>query len=151
MTYALGAKSLKALEGVHPNLVALVKDAIQTTREDFAVHEGLRSLETQKDYYNRGVSKTLASKHLKQPDGFGHAVDLVPYVNGILRWEWPLIYPIAASMQAASIRLGIPLRWGGCWSKQMKDYGPPKRAVDDYIKQHPGPDFIDGPHYELVI
>jgi len=151
MTYTLGAKSLKALEGVHPNLVALVKDAIQTSREDFAVHEGLRSLETQKDYYNRGVSKTLASKHLKQPDGFSHAVDLVPYVNGLLRWEWPLIYPIAASMQAASIRLGIPLRWGGVWDRTMKEIiGPPKRECEEYAKRHPGPDFLDGPHFELV-
>lgn len=151
MAFVLGEKSLKALEGVHPDLVAIVESAIQTTTSDFGVHEGLRSLETQKKYYTSGVSKTLHSKHLKQADGFSHAVDLVPYVDGVLRWEWPLIYPIADAMRAASIRLGIPLRWGGCWDTPMKDMvGPPKRECEQYAKRHPGPDFLDGPHYELI-
>lgn len=151
MTFTLGSKSMGNLIGVHPDLIALVKDAIQTSREDFVVQEGLRSPETQKIYYTKGVTKTLNSKHLKQSDGYGHAVDLVPLVDGVPRWEWPLIYPIASSMQAASIKLGVPLRWGGAWDKIMKDFtGPPKRECEQYATHHPGPDFLDGPHYELV-
>ena len=45
---------------------------------DFSVREGVRTPETQKEYVAKGVSKTMASKHLIQPDGYGHAVDLYP-------------------------------------------------------------------------
>lgn len=148
----LGEQSLAALEGVHPSLVACVKDAITTTRQDFGVHEGLRSKATQQEYVRRGVSKTMSSKHLKQSDGFGHAVDLVPYVAGSLRWEWPLIYPIAAAMQGAALRLGVKLRWGGVWSKTINELREPLHVeVEKYCAEHPGPDFLDGPHYELVL
>ena len=36
-TYILGARSLKELTGVHPDLVRVVKRAIQITPIDFAV------------------------------------------------------------------------------------------------------------------
>lgn len=45
MTYQLGNKSLQTLEGVHPDLVAVVKLAITLTEQDFSVGEGLRSVE----------------------------------------------------------------------------------------------------------
>lgn len=149
--FNLGAKSLANLNCVHPALIACVKDAIQTSREDFAVHEGLRSLETQQNYYNKGVSKTMNSKHLKQKDGFAHAVDLVPYINGVYRWEWPLIYPIAAAMQGAAIRLGVKLRWGAIWDHDLARLtGSLMYEVQAYKARHPGTDFLDGPHYELI-
>lgn len=149
--FQLGPKSLQNLNGVHPRLVQCVKDAISTSREDFGVNEGVRSLETQQNYVNRGVSKTMDSKHLKQRDGFGHAVDLVPYVNGVYRWEWPLIYPIAASMQGAAIRWGVKLRWGAIWDRKLNDIPSSlMQEVNDYKARHPGADFLDGPHYELA-
>lgn len=154
MTYVLGAKSKRNLEGVHPELVRVVERAIALTEQDFSVHEGLRSLETQRKYLARGVTRTLKSKHLKQPDGYGHAVDLVPYVDGVLRWEWPLIWDIAAAMQTAAIEEGVSLRWGGVWDRRLNllQQGPEglKAEVSAYSARHPGPDFLDGPHYELV-
>lgn len=152
MTYALGEKSLKNLNGVHPNLVRLVKQAIAVSKQDFGVHEGLRTPETQAEYLRRGVTRTLKSKHLKQADGYSHAVDLVPYINGVLRWEWPLIYPIATAMRAAAIGNGIRVRWGGVWDFALNDLPSGlEGAVRGYADRHPGPDFLDGPHYELTI
>lgn len=154
MGYVLGAKSLSRLEGVHPDLVKVVKRAIELTDQDFTVQEGLRTLATQKDYVRRGVSKTLNSKHLKQPSGFGHAVDLVPWINGQPRWEWPPIYKIARAMDDAAQALGVRLTWGGVWDKRMDQYGGSAAAIEAevqaYCRRHPGPDFIDGPHYQLA-
>lgn len=82
MPFALGQRSLAQLEGVHPLLAGIVHRAIAITKPDFTAQEGLRSIETQKLYVKRGASKTMASKHLRQADGYGHAVDLVPWLNG---------------------------------------------------------------------
>lgn len=150
MSYVLSARSLKRLEGVHPDMVKLVKRAIEITGQDFVVQEGLRALATQKEYMKRGVTRTMASKHLKQSDGYGHAVDLVPIIKGQPRWEWPIIYPIAAAMRQASIELNIPIRWGGVWDRKIEELSENmKSEVEKYCVRHPGPDFLDGPHYEL--
>jgi peptidoglycan L-alanyl-D-glutamate endopeptidase CwlK len=151
MPYTLGVKSLANLAGVHPDLSRVVKRAILISGQDFGVHEGLRSEATQAEYLRRGVTKTKNSKHLKQTDGFSHAVDLVPYLNGVLRWEWPLIYPIALAMRAAAVEYGVKLRWGGVWDKSLNELPSGlEGAVHDYSARHPGPDFLDGPHYELT-
>lgn len=154
MGFTLGAKSQSRLVGVHPRLVAVVQRAIELTEQDFTVQEGLRSIATQRDYVRRGVSKTMNSKHLKQADGFGHAVDLVPWINGQPRWEWPPIYRIARAMDDAAQALGVQLIWGGVWDKRMDQYGGSAAAIEAevqaYCRRHPGPDFIDGPHYQLA-
>ncbi len=146
--YVLGKGSLAKLVGVHPDLVKVVKRAIELSPVDFAVHEGLRSLETQKEYVRRGVSKTMESRHLT-----GHAVDLLPYIGGQLRWEWPPLFLIAVAVDRAATELGVIIRWGGVWDKFMTEYGGSaelmKKEVDAYCARHPGPDFIDGPHFEL--
>jgi peptidoglycan L-alanyl-D-glutamate endopeptidase CwlK len=155
MTYSLGSKSRNNLKGVHPNLVRVVERAIQLTPQDFTVQEGLRTRETQRLYVQRGVSKTMNSMHLLQPDGFGHAVDLVPWINGQPRWEWPLIYPIADAVRKAAVELGVRIRWGGCWQDIASlAQGPDgmKAAVNLYVDQRRRMGrtaFLDGPHYEL--
>jgi len=151
MTYELGPTSLNHLVGVHPDLVRVVKRAILLTKQDFGVHEGVRSPATQASYYAAGVTKTLKSKHLLQNDGYGHAVDLVPYFNGVLRWEWALIYPIAAAMRKAAEDCGVNIRWGGVWDKELAELLTGLEGeVHLYSARHPGPDFLDGPHYELT-
>ncbi len=157
MSFSLSKASLAELNGVHPSLVAVVKRAITTTDVDFGVHDGLRSIETQRAYVARGVSWTMASKHRAQPDGFGHAVDLVPYINGKLRWEWPAIYPIAAAVWQAANELGIALRWGGPWidMRDIKSGSPAamKAAVEAYGARQRARGrkaFTDGPHFELA-
>lgn len=154
MTYFLGRRSLRELRGVHPQLVTVVKHAISITTQDFSVHDGLRTLKEQEEYMARGVSQTLNSKHLPQPDGHGHAVDLVPYINGKLRWEWDAIYPIAEAIKATARSLGVPIRWGGCWLRLDDAIASPTELVDMYVamkKTQGKKAFIDGPHYELLL
>lgn len=158
MSYTLGRRSLAELQGVHPRLVQCVHLAIKYTDVDFGVHDGLRTLAEQRNYVARGVSTTLNSKHLPQEDGYGHAVDLVPYINGKLRWEWPPIYRIAAAMHRAATELRVPLRWGGVWDRMFpQDYTGRavdfEAAVEGYVARRRAMGrraFLDGPHYELV-
>ena len=107
MTYQLGNKSLQKLEGVHPDLVAVVKLAITLTEQDFSVGEGLRSVERQKKLVASGKSTTMNSRHIT-----GHAVDLFPYP---VSWDWQFFYPIAEAMKQASRQLDVDLEWGGDW------------------------------------
>lgn len=121
MTFKLSTKSRQRLNGVHPDLVAVVELAITITDIDFAVLEGLRTPERQQRLYDEGASKTLNSRHLT-----GHAVDLVPLLGGKVSWDWPLYYRLADSVKRAAESLGVPIAWGGDWVK-----------------------FKDGPHFEL--
>ena len=121
MGFVLGRGSRKKLTGVHPDLVRVVERAIEITDTDFAVIEGLRSPERQRELVAAGASKTLRSRHLT-----GHAVDLCALVGGKARWDWPLYRRLARAMQAAATAGGVPLEWGGDWAR-----------------------FPDGPHFQL--
>ena len=150
----LGLKSRMELTGVHPRLVDVVKFAIAYTEQDFRVVDGVRSVEEQRDLVERGASKTMASKHLRQADGYGHAVDLVPVVNGVPRWEWPLIYPIVQAMHLASEKMNVPLVWGGVWDRPLLSLASNMlpMEVEHYVERRKRigkTAFLDGPHYQL--
>lgn len=115
--FRLGATSLARLQGVHPDLVRVVKRAIEITKQDFTVLEGLRTRERQKQLVAKGASKTMNSFHIT-----GHAVDVAPIVNGKVSWDWKYYYPIRDAMKAAAKELGVKIEWGGDW-KSFKD-GP---------------------------
>lgn len=158
MAFLLGRASLAELDGVHPKLIGVVQRAIVLTAQDFTVHDGLRTEAEQQENVRRGVSKTMDSKHMRQADGYGHAVDLVPYVNGKLRWEWPPIYVIAAAVRQAAHEQGVKLIWGGVWDRPFETIEPtPKaceQAVAAYVQRRRAAGrsaFIDGPHYELAL
>jgi peptidoglycan LD-endopeptidase CwlK len=157
--FALGPASRKELTGVHPKLVEVDKLAISRSTQDFSVHDGVRTAAEQHRMVASGASTTTNSKHLIQPDGYGHATDLVPFLNGKPRWEWPLIYPIAAAMQDAARSLGVKVRWGGVWDVCLNDLPLGAAALEISVaryverrkKLHPGKAvFIDGPHFELI-
>lgn len=115
--FRLSNRSNRRLEGVHEDLVRVVRAAITLTEVDFTVLEGLRTKERQRKLFNSGASTTMNSRHLT-----GHAVDLGAYLDGRIRWDWPLYYKIADVMKEASRQLDIPIEWGGDW-KSFKD-GP---------------------------
>lgn len=119
--FRLGTTSEKNLKGVHPDLVRVVRRAIEITEVDFRVGEGLRSLAQQKKNVAKGVSWTLKSRHLD-----GHAVDLLALIGGKVSWSWAPYYKIAAAMKQAAEELRVPIVWGGDWRKTK-----------------------DGPHFEL--
>lgn len=157
MTHVFGKASLAELVGVHPLMVKFAHRTLELSPQDFSVHDGLRTLAEQRVYVANGVSQTMESLHRAQADGFGHAVDLVPFINGKMRWEWPPIYVIAAAAAKAAHELNIPVRWGGCWERidtitspsaelmetMVEAYGARKRAAGKKA-------FTDGPHFELV-
>ena len=121
MSFSFSAASEQRLKGVNPDLVKVVKRAIEITTVDFTVLEGLRTAARQKQLLDLGATKTLNSRHLT-----GHAVDLAPMVGGTVRWDWPLYAKLAKVMEAAAKAEKVPVEWGGSWSS-----------------------FRDGPHYQL--
>lgn len=121
MSFRLSRRSRRSLDGVHLDLVAVVERAINQTAVDFMVTEGLRSPARQAALVKAGASRTLNSRHLT-----GHAVDLAAWVDGEVRWDWPLYPQIAEAMKSSAVALGVPIVWGGDW-----------------------PRLRDGPHFEL--
>lgn len=127
--FKLSVKSLSRLEGVHPNLVKVVKEAIKNSPIDFIVIEGLRTTETQKEYVRKGASKTMNSKHLIQKDGYSHAVDLAPLVKGTIDWnDWSKFELLSQVIKQEAKQQGVNITWGGDWKS-----------------------FRDGPHYQLEL
>lgn len=146
--FTLSRRSLGELSGVHEDLAAIVRRAIKISSVDFAVHDGIRSRAEQRALVASGASRTMDSRHLT-----GHAVDLVPYVNHKLRWEWEPIYTIAAAMQICANQAEVPLRWGGVWDRGLNDLDTDvETAVSMYVDRRRAMGrkaFIDGPHFEL--
>ena len=138
MPYVLGARSLKRLEGVHPDLVRVVKRAIAITSVDFTVLEGLRTAARQRQLVAAGASQTMRSRHLT-----GHAVDLGAYVGGSVRWDWALYLQLAEAVRHASAATGVPIRWGGTW-KEL-----PPTTTGPITAAMLSRSFPDGPHFEL--
>jgi peptidoglycan L-alanyl-D-glutamate endopeptidase CwlK len=119
--YRLGERSRRNLQGVHPDLVRVVEKAIQITKQDFVVIEGLRTEARQRELVAKGASRTMNSRHLS-----GHAVDIVPWVDGTISWDWKFYSEIRNAMVTAAAELGVEIEWGGNWAT-----------------------FKDGPHWQL--
>ena len=152
--YKLSSRSLGKLEGVNPVLVDTVKRAIELTKVDFGVIFGVRSLETQKKLFESGRSQTMKSKHLIQPDGTAHAVDLMAYDGSDPSWEMAMYDDIADAMKAAAKEKGAMIRWGAAWTvDNIAEWdGTMQEAMNDYIdirRKSGRTPFIDGPHFEL--
>ncbi len=152
MTYSLGLRSIVNLRGVHPDLVRVVRRAISLTSQDFTVFEGLRTLARQKELVAAGASQTLNSQHIKQADGYGHAVDLVGYIKG-LRWDWQLCWPVCTAMRVAADEERVRIRWGGAWNVCLNDsIGSPEEVSHQYAlwaRANGKKPFLDGYHYEI--
>ena len=119
--FKLSDKSLRRLEGVHPDLVKVVKRAIEITPVDFVVVEGLRTKSRQAYLLDAGKSRTMNSYHLT-----GHAVDLAPIVDGKVSWDWKYFHPMVAAMKQAAKELNVKITAGADWKT-----------------------FPDGPHFQI--
>ena len=125
----LNASSKSKLKGVHPDLVRVVNRCAKDWTDKqftFGLTCGVRSLEEQKVLVKKGASKTLKSRHIPAPNGYSHAVDVVAFIDGKVRWDWPLYDKIAKAMKAAAKSEKVQIEWGGDWVS-----------------------FKDGPHYQL--
>ena len=151
MAFKLSSRSLKNLEGVDSQLIEVVQYAIELSKIDFGVTEGLRTTQRQRELVASGASQTMKSKHIESK-----AVDLVAYIGKRVSWELNLYDDIADAMKLAATEVGVPIRWGAAW--QLDDIrnwdGTMQDAMDDYINvrrsQGKRP-FIDGPHFEISV
>ena len=128
--YKFGKKSLEKLQTCHPDIQKICNELIKMM--DVTVLEGVRSQERQAELVAQGKSKTMNSKHLKQADGFSHAVDLAPYP---IDWEDGKRFMYMQGMiRGIAQQMGIEIRSGVDWDSdgQVKDQS-----------------FSDGPHFEL--
>jgi len=156
MAFKLSSRSLKKLEGVHPDMVATVNRAIELTTVDFGVTYGVRTLAEQERLYKSGRSQTMKSKHLIQGDGYSHAVDLVAYDGSDVVWEINVYDNIADAMAEAANEVGCKIKWGAAWSVgNIAAYvGTMEDAMNEYIdlrRSQGRRPFIDGPHFELIV
>ncbi|MCK7174376.1 M15 family metallopeptidase [Enterobacter cloacae] len=117
MAYKFSQRSETKLVGVHPDLVKVVRRALELSPVDFGITEGLRTIERQKQLVAEGKSQTMNSRHIT-----GHAVDVYAYPTPAGSWDMTYYRQIADAFKAASIELKIPVEWGGDW-KSLKD-GP---------------------------
>ena len=124
-------KSKQKLSTCHPLLQKLFNKVIKHV--DCTVIEGVRSIEKQQNYVRTGVSKTLKSKHLKQDDGYSHAVDVIAYP---IEWEnYNRNYIFAGYVRGIADSMGIKIRMGADWDGDF--------TTKDQT-------FHDLPHFELV-
>lgn len=158
MTFKLSNRSRDNLRGVHPKLVRVVERAIDITKVDFGVTCGLRTEIEQRQLVAAGKSQTMNSKHLRQSDGFGHAVDLVAWVHtdagANISWELNVYDDIADAMKKAARDIGLSIRWGAAW--HIDDLtvfsGSAEEAMMQYIdlrRSQGRRPFIDAPHFEI--
>jgi peptidoglycan L-alanyl-D-glutamate endopeptidase CwlK len=144
----ISARCELRLAGVHPDLVRVVRRAAEGGAL-FRVEEGLRTVERQRQLVAKGASQTMNSRHLT-----GHAVDLLPLVNGQPTFDWKYYFPLADAVADAARKEGVPIIWGGAWARLVQDWPQDraKQAQDAYVaerralKRKP---FLDGPHFEL--
>lgn len=116
----LSPRSETKLQGVHPDLVKIVRRAAELGGT-FHVTCGLRTIEEQKALVAAGKSKTLKSRHLT-----GHAFDVVAIDGGDISYDHADMSACARKIKAAAAELGIPIEWGGDWQS-----------------------FVDTPHFQL--
>lgn len=123
-------KSKAKLDTCHPLLQELFQEVVKNV--DCTIIEGVRTLETQEEYVRKGVSKTMKSKHLKQDDGYSHAVDCIAYP---IDWnDKARNYMFAGYVKGVAESLGIKIRLGADWNGNFT-------AKDQ--------SFHDLPHFEL--
>jgi peptidoglycan L-alanyl-D-glutamate endopeptidase CwlK len=111
--FILGKRSTDNLKGVHPDLVRVVKRALDISPVDFTVIEGLRTKERQAELLEQGFTRTMNSRHI-----IGQAIDIVPLP---VDWNNPKPFGmVAEAMKKAADELGVKITWGGDW-KTFKD------------------------------
>lgn len=108
--FSFGPKSEARLHGVHPDLVRIVRKALELSKVDFSVVEGLRSQTRQEELFKAGKSRTMRSRHLT-----GHAVDLYPVSKDGAEWAREDFEDVVDAMRRASRSLGVPVEHGHDW------------------------------------
>tara|TARA_R110000772_G_scaffold66051_2_gene147315 strand:+ start:350 stop:799 length:450 start_codon:yes stop_codon:yes gene_type:complete len=148
--FKLSTRSMSRLEGINPDLITVVTEAIKLTKIDFGVTCGMRTVEEQEKLVASGASQTMNSKHLK-----GRAVDLVAYIGSDITWKLNKYDDLADAMAVAAGKLDVSIKWGAAWSVGdiTKWDGTMEDAMNSYIdlrRSEGRRPFIDAPHFEMM-
>ena len=149
MGHVFGKKSLEKLETCHPDLQKIMKLAISRSFVDFGISEGMRSVERQKELFDKGLSKidgvTRKGKHNYDPS---QAVDIYCYHSNPdtrrkIAYDMTHLAFVAGVIQSCAVELKnkgditSDIRWGGNWNSDGV-------LVFDQS-------FIDGPNHEIKL
>lgn len=141
--YKLGNRTAaRMMEGVHPLLISCVCLAMRKhAMIDFGVGaNAVRTIEQQRGYVSKGLSKTMNSKHLPQKDGYSHAVDLYPvgYNPKNKKKSKEQLELIAIAMNDAAFELGIELDGGFKWGWDLGHFEIEKifDSLVELVKAH---------------
>jgi len=150
MSFKLSSRSTGRLGGIEPDLIEVVKAAIEITKVDFGVTCGMRTVQEQEALVASGASQTMKSKHLE-----GRAVDLVAYVGSSVTWQLNMYDDLADAMAAAARKLNVPVKWGAAWSVgNIAEWdGTMEDAMNSYVdlrRSQGRRPFIDAPHFEMM-
>ena len=138
--FSFSNTSLTRLQTCHPDIQKVIHRAMEITTMNFMVLEGERTKE--QAYINWGKGRTveqlaakgipakyaqpklskvtwlsdpLNSKHIKQKDGYAHAIDVVP---SPINWENITEFEkLGKIVKQAAKDVGVKIEWGGDWSK----------------------------------
>ena len=148
--FKLSTRSMGRLEGINPDLIRVVTEAIKNTKVDFGVTCGMRTVEEQEKLVASGASQTMKSKHLE-----GRAVDLVAYVGSNITWQLNMYDDLADAMGDAACKLEVPIKWGAAWTiGDIGDFtGTMEDAMHEYVdlrRSQGRRPFIDAPHFEMI-
>ncbi|MBS5037147.1 MAG: M15 family metallopeptidase [Fusobacterium sp.] len=127
--FKFSKKSLKKLEGLHPNLQNFFMELIKISPYDFSIAQGIRTAEEQNKLYQQGRTTPgkivtncdgykIKSNHQTKDDGLGHAGDIAVLVNNKITWEEKYYKEVA--MTARILMQKYNVEWGGDW-KNFKD------------------------------
>ena len=131
----LGSASVRKLGSCHVDIIKLVRLVEKRAPFDFAVLEGHRTVERQKELFEQGKTKidgeTRLGKHNYSPS---EAVDLAPYP---IDWQDTKRFMVLGGVVLSCAKeLGVDIRWGADWDRD-----------GDYSDHS----FIDLPHFERVL
>lgn len=149
--YSFGTRSKESLQGIAPDLVRVMEAAIVDSPIDFTITDGVRTTAQQQVLYQKGRDASghiinradvvtmddgvhRRSNHQVHADGFGHAVDLYPYVNDAVDYNDNAnrLKTISDHIKAVATGLEIPITWGGDWTLEKDG-------------------IVDRPHFQLKI
>ena len=113
----------KNFKSVHPDLVKVITLAATYISFDVAIIQGARTPAQHAANVASGATQTKRSRHVivNNKCGFACAVDMAPLVGKLILWKrLDLFQKMNAAMMKASVKLGVPIEWGGNW-KTFKD------------------------------
>lgn len=117
--HAFGVASKGRLVDVLPALVDVAQVALRISPHDATIPTGggLRNAAQAALNVARGTG-ILDSRHRKQKDGWGHAIDLPPLdIRGKIDWtDLPAFMSMAYAVRIARALLGVPIRQGCDWN-----------------------------------